>query len=123
MVLFAGIYYIVPRLTRTDWPKPGWISTHYRLGAVGVTISVVALVIGGLKQGVALTNPEIPFATLSKGTVPFVGLSTLGLILLFVGSVLLLGNISLLLRVSTAEFRANLCAVLCGCDTKKGAKP
>ena len=121
MVLFAGIYYIVPRLTRTEWPKPGWISTHYLLGAAGVVISVIALVIGGLKQGAALNNPGIAFPVLSKGTVPFVGISTLGLILLFVGSLLLLGNLLLLIRASTAEFRANLCAVLCGCDSQKGA--
>lgn len=54
MVMFGAIYYILPRITLKEWPSAKLISLHFWACAVGVTIMVTALTIGGLEQGINL---------------------------------------------------------------------
>jgi cytochrome c oxidase cbb3-type subunit 1 len=82
MVMFGSIYYMMPRLTGREWPSAPLISAHFWFCAVGITIYVVGLKIGGLVQGwemVATTTSEagevalrVPlFLDIVKHTLPY----------------------------------------------------
>jgi cytochrome c oxidase cbb3-type subunit I len=69
MVMFGAIYYIVPRLTRLEWPSARLIRLHFWAVAIGIMLYVVPLVIGGTLEGRAMTNPDVPFLDPNKYSV------------------------------------------------------
>lgn len=71
MVFFGGIYFALPRLLDRDWPRPGLINLHFWVAAVGVLIYAVALGIGGILQGLQLTDPRSTFEASVKVTLPY----------------------------------------------------
>ena len=110
MVLFGCLYYIVPLLVRMRWPNEKWIRLHLVFSATGVTLLWLALTIGGLLQGFRLADARIPFLSVLKGTIPFVGLSTLGVLLLLAGQLVFLANFVQLLRAFCAPICRSFCA-------------
>jgi cytochrome c oxidase cbb3-type subunit I len=58
MVMFGGIYYIMPRLLLREWPSAALISAHFWATAIGVTIYVLSLSVGGVLQGLAMNDVE-----------------------------------------------------------------
>lgn len=76
MIMFGGMYYVVPRLTGTEWASSRLIRAHFWLTAVGITIYFTGLTIGGWFQGNALINVEAdgtytPFIRIVRSTVPW----------------------------------------------------
>jgi len=61
MILFGAIYYIMPRVSKWEWPYPNLIRAHFWLVAVGVLMYVAALTFGGFVQGLYMNNPARPF--------------------------------------------------------------
>jgi cytochrome c oxidase cbb3-type subunit 1 len=59
--LFGAIYYIMPRLTRREWPSPALIRWHFWLVLIGISAYVIGLTIAGVFQGLALLDPDTPF--------------------------------------------------------------
>ncbi len=109
MAFFGAIYYIVPRLTNLDWCKPASVSAHFGLAALGLLILVVAFAVGGIKQGQA-ANAGTNFVAM-----PFLGASTMGLLLMALGNLILLGNLLGILR--------RRCRACCNCNSDdKGGK-
>lgn len=105
MSLFAAIHHILPRLTEIDWPSPKMVSAHYGLTVVGLIITVAALMLGGYVQGNAINNPAVAFngkGGVVRQVVPYVGLSTIGLLVLLVGQLALFSNILLMLKSAVA---------------------
>jgi len=124
MVLFGCLYYIIPQLTQVKWPNEKWIRIHLLCSVIGVGLLFLGLGFGGLLQGFKLANPAVPFMDVVRGTVPFVGLSTLGVLLLLVGQVAFVANLTGLLRAFLAPACQSFCAEVCGCApvAKGGAK-
>ncbi|HXJ59609.1 MAG TPA: cbb3-type cytochrome c oxidase subunit I [Verrucomicrobiae bacterium] len=98
MVLFGCLYYIVPRVAQVAWPRPGWIRVHWVCSVAGVGLVFLGLTIGGIVQGFKMTDPQVPFPSVVKGTIMFVGISTLGVLSVLVGQIAFLGNFALLLQ-------------------------
>jgi cytochrome c oxidase cbb3-type subunit I len=77
MVMFGAVYYMMPRLLYKEWPSAFLIRTHWWMSAIGVTLMVVALSIGGWKQGLmlnAVTEEGLPtyeFAQVVTMTKPY----------------------------------------------------
>lgn len=115
MVLFGCLYYIIPRLAQIRWPSEKAIRVHLLCSVIGVALLVVGLGLGGVLQGLKLARPEVPFMNIVRGTVPFVGLSTLGVLLLLIGQVAFITNLASLLRAFCAPMCQSLCADYCGC--------
>lgn len=92
MAFFAAIIHIVPRLTEIDWPNAKLNRMHYALTVIGLILVAGGLMIGGLVQGAAINTPSMPFAQVAKRVVPFIGINSIGLLLLVVGQLALLGN-------------------------------
>lgn len=114
MAFFAAIYHIAPRLTEIDWPSPRLAKVHFGLTAAGLVLVTLALVLGGYVQGAGINTPELPFVQVARRVVMFIGMNSLGLILMLVAQVALLWNLILMLKS---------CAVnCCGIGRKEVAR-
>ena len=102
LAIFAGIYHAGASLLSAEWCGK-LAKTHWLLSALGLILSVAALVIGGVLQGRAFDNPDAAFIQSVKKTIPFVGLSTLGMTLWLLGSLALLGNVAYLFKQACAN--------------------
>lgn len=47
MIMFGGIYFMLPRLLNREWPSAFLIKTHFWMTAIGILLMVNALQIGG----------------------------------------------------------------------------
>jgi cytochrome c oxidase cbb3-type subunit 1 len=103
MAAFAGLYYIVPRLTQVPWPSAQMVRVHFYGSALGIGLSALALVLGGLLQGFRLNNAAVSFVDVVRTTVPFIGISTLGLFVTLVAQGALAANLALLWRQQCAS--------------------
>jgi cytochrome c oxidase cbb3-type subunit I len=82
LVLFGAMYYILPRLVRRDWPDGRLISWHFWLALGGISAYVLALIFGGVLQGMALLDPTQPFQRSVEVTLPWLWIRSLsGLVL------------------------------------------
>jgi len=54
MVMFGAIYFMMPRLLMREWPSAFLIRAHWWCVALGITLMLFALHIGGWLQGLAL---------------------------------------------------------------------
>lgn len=61
MVAFGSIYFMLPRILKREWPSALLIHIHFWCCAVGITLMVTALSIGGWIQGMEMNEPSIPF--------------------------------------------------------------
>ncbi|VWD34788.1 cytochrome c oxidase subunit transmembrane protein [Burkholderia lata] len=91
-VFFGAIYFIVPRITRREWPYPGLIAAHFWCAAVGVGIYFVALTIAGTLQGLAMLDAARPFIESVALTVPYLKARSLGGGLMVLGHLCFIAN-------------------------------
>ncbi|MHC1766720.1 MAG: cbb3-type cytochrome c oxidase subunit I [Verrucomicrobiia bacterium] len=68
LVMFGAMYYILPRITQREWPSVRLISLHFWTVVGGIMLYVAPLSLGGIFQGWALNNPDIPFLDVVQGT-------------------------------------------------------
>jgi cbb3-type cytochrome oxidase subunit 1 len=69
------------------------VRAHFWLAAIGVALCVLPLAIGGIVQANQLADPKIPFDQITKSSLMFLRVSTLGEVLLFLGHLFLLRNL------------------------------
>jgi cytochrome c oxidase cbb3-type subunit I len=113
--LFGAMYYIIPRVLQVNWSSDRLIRLHFWLQAAGALLIFAGLGLGGVIQGLKLANPATPFLAIAKGSAPFVGLSTLGILLLLVGQGMLAVNLYRLVRAFIEPLARSWCADVCGC--------
>ncbi len=87
MVMFGAIYYIAPRLTGREWHSAPLIKVHFWGTALGILAYWTLLSFGGVLQGLALGDPDVPFLDVVATTVPYLWLRTLAGVLMTVGHV------------------------------------
>jgi cytochrome c oxidase cbb3-type subunit 1 len=87
MVMFGAIYYMVPRLLKREWPSPTLIYLHFWGSALGVTVTVVALLVGGWFAGVQMNDATVPFLDIVQATIPWLKARSIGAVLLTLGHV------------------------------------
>lgn len=56
-VIFGAIYYIVPRLTGTEWLSVKLIRQHFWFSVYGMSALVICMFVGGVSQGQSFNNP------------------------------------------------------------------
>ena len=93
MVVFGAAYRILPQLTGTELPWPKLMRLHFGLAAAGIVLVFLPLAIGGLAETLKLQNPGIDFLTISKSSLMFLRVSTLGDLLIAAGHVLFAANL------------------------------
>jgi len=87
MIMFGGVYYMMPRLLKREWPSAGLIKLHFWGCAIGITIMIVALQVGGWIQGLEMNNAEIPFLEVVQNTVPWLQARSVSGLFLTVGHI------------------------------------
>jgi cytochrome c oxidase cbb3-type subunit 1 len=85
MVIFGGVYFAMPRILDTPWPRPALISLHFWLVVAGFAVYLVTLSIGGLLQGLVLLDPARPFMESVAVTVPWLQGRSIGGLLMTLG--------------------------------------
>jgi cytochrome c oxidase cbb3-type subunit 1 len=93
MTMFGAIYYLLPRAVGLEFPFPKLVRVHFWLSLLGIVLLVVPLAIGGVVQGLKLQNPDIKFDLSTQAMLPFLRISTTGLLLILLGNLLFFVNI------------------------------
>jgi len=93
MTMFAAVYYLLPRAVGIEFPFPKLARVHYWLSLLGIGLLVVPLAVGGVLQGSGLQNPNVAFADTTKAMLPFLRVSTTGLLLMLLGNLLFFVNV------------------------------
>lgn len=85
MVIFGGMYFVMPRILERPWPYPRLISLHFWLVVAGFAVYMITLSIGGWLQGLALLDPARPFIESVTLTMPWLKGRSLGGALMTLG--------------------------------------
>ncbi|HLU01597.1 MAG TPA: cbb3-type cytochrome c oxidase subunit I [Advenella sp.] len=93
MVVFGGVYFVMPRILNTAWPKPSLIAWHFWLVVAGFAVYMITLSIGGVLQGLALLNPAREFMESVAVTIPWLQGRSIG------GALMTLGHLVFALHV------------------------
>jgi cytochrome c oxidase cbb3-type subunit 1 len=93
MTMFGAVYYILPRVVGIEFPFPKLARAHFWISLLGIILLVVPLAIGGVVQGLKLQYPNVAFADTTKAMLPFLRVSTTGLLLMLLGNLLFLANV------------------------------
>jgi cytochrome c oxidase cbb3-type subunit I len=102
MAFFGAMVHILPRLTEIDWPITKFTRMHYSASVLGIGLGVVALLIGGFIHGNMLNDTKVSSIQAIRRTIPFIGISTLGLIIFLAAQVLLLANFAAMVKACCA---------------------
>jgi cytochrome c oxidase cbb3-type subunit 1 len=87
MIAFGALYYILPRITGTEWSSARLIRVHFWCTAVGMVLYWVGLSIGGWEQGRQMNDASIPFLDIVAMTIPYLWSRSVAGILLTIGHV------------------------------------
>ena len=93
MTMFGAAYYILPRVAGVASLCPRRVRIHFWFSMFGALLLALPLVVGGVAQGLKLVNPAISMLDVSKGTLMYLRISTLGETLLVLGSLTFLFNV------------------------------
>lgn len=104
MVLFGGIYYMLPRITGRAWPMPWAISLHFWLVVAGFAIYFIALTIGGWLQGMAMLDASRDWLESMEVTIPYLAGRSLGGTLMTIGHLVFAANLAVLFLGRTRRF-------------------
>jgi cytochrome c oxidase cbb3-type subunit 1 len=100
MVLLGAIYYIAPRLAGVDYCCTKPIKAHFWLMLLGTIFLVGSLTLAGKTQGNLLNQPNVAFADVTHSAMKFFRMSTLGDLLILLGSFALVLSLVGLLRAA-----------------------
>jgi cytochrome c oxidase cbb3-type subunit 1 len=93
IVICGAIYELLPRVMGFELPFPKFVRVQHWCFMLGIILVVVPMAIGGIEQGLKMENAGTAFLDVMQATLPFLRASTLGLLLLLLGSVLFAANI------------------------------
>jgi len=92
MTMFGAIYHLLPRVVGFEFPFPKLARVHFWTSMFGVLLFVIPLAIGGVVQGMKLHH-GIAFPNATRAMLPFLRVSTTGLLFLLLGNLLFALNI------------------------------
>ncbi len=105
MAMFGAIYFLLELDPEVRWPFPRLVRVHFYLAALGVILLALPLAAGGILEAFKLNEPALPFVTVSRFTLHFLRVSTIGDAFITLGNFLFLVN---LLALSRRMFRPPL---------------
>jgi cytochrome c oxidase cbb3-type subunit I len=97
MTLFGSMYFIVPRLVGREWPSARLIRVHFWTTATGILLYFIVTSVGGVFQGRAMNNPDIPFLDTVALTKGYLLARTLSGVLISVGHLALVTHFAWIL--------------------------
>lgn len=104
MVMFGAFYYMLPLLTKREWPWPRLLNLHFWLVVGGFSIYFFAVSIGGWLQGMGLLEVGRPFGDIARMVLPYMEARSVGGTLMTLGHLVFAVHIvALLLRAEAAK--------------------
>jgi cytochrome c oxidase cbb3-type subunit 1 len=91
-LMFAMMYYAMPRLMDQEWSSARLIRIHFWCTLIGMLVYVLAMCYAGIRQGKMMNDPSIPFLNIVRFTIPYLAIRTLGGVILLAGTVAFLIN-------------------------------
>ena len=92
MTLFAGIYFLFPKLSGRSWASPSLVSGHLTGVKIGIALSIITLALAGLTQGAMLLNSKVGFGEIAASTRTYLLVNTAAQFVLLASNLLLLVN-------------------------------
>lgn len=86
--LFGAVYHLLPGLTSSRFVLGRWSGIHLLVHFVAVLFLVAPPLLGGIRQGFLLNNPEVPFAEVMSMSAMPLRMSSVGDLLLLVSGAL-----------------------------------
>jgi cbb3-type cytochrome oxidase subunit 1 len=93
IIAAGGIYESLPFIMGFELPFRKFVRLQHWCFMIGLLLLVVPLAIGGIEQGLKMRDASLPFTDIIQGTLMYLRISTLGLLALLLGSLLLVANI------------------------------
>jgi cytochrome c oxidase cbb3-type subunit I len=93
ITMFGSIYHILPRAVGVEFAFPKLIRIQHWFAILGIVLFVAPLVIGGIAQGLKMQNANTPFLEVMQTTLPFLRVSTMGLLFMLLANLLFALNI------------------------------
>jgi cytochrome c oxidase cbb3-type subunit 1 len=103
LTMFGAMYYILPRLAGIEWHCGKLTAAHFWLTFLGVLLSYICLLCGGIAEGYFLTDQSNSFLAVMKSTLPALRVSTLGDVLLVLGQIAGLLNLMVMVVRATGH--------------------
>jgi cytochrome c oxidase cbb3-type subunit 1 len=97
MIFFGAFYYLVPTLLNHSFKSYFLPNLNFILSALGITLLLVALYVGGWQQGTQFNTVEISFLEIANNLALWMQLKLAGLIILFIANLLFAFNLGALL--------------------------
>jgi cytochrome c oxidase cbb3-type subunit 1 len=94
--LFAGMYYIFPRLLKKEWPSTKLIRAHILLAGGGMVMYVIVLGIGGVLQGLDLLDPARAFEASVNSVKPWLLMRSVAAVIITAGHLVFAYHVYLL---------------------------
>jgi cytochrome c oxidase cbb3-type subunit 1 len=76
-VMFGGIYFIVPRITRREWLSRRLIKMHFFISIYGIVLIALVAVFGGLQQGMGQEEFNKPWIAIAFRAYPYAWATTI----------------------------------------------
>jgi cytochrome c oxidase cbb3-type subunit I len=112
MIIFGAVYYLLPRVVGLEFPWPRLVRAHLWFATLGILLLALPLAGAGVVQALELQNAKIAFAEVSKSSLPFLRVSTVGGLLLWLGHLFFLGN---LLGLAVRFYRVKTVSAYAAC--------
>jgi len=121
--LFGCAYYLLPRVAQANWANAKLINLHFLCTFAGVVLMVVGFGIAGASQAAKLADAAVPVIDAIKS--PFLGLATIGLVVLIAGQCAFAVNLAKMLCAVCEPICRKACSEVCGCapQAKAEVKP
>lgn len=123
IAICGAAYELLPGVMGFELAFPKFVRWQHWFFMTGIALLVIPLAICGVQQGLKLQNPTIPFADITQGTLMYLRVSTTGLLVLLLGSLLFAANIFVMTaKWKLSLLKAGFAAVTSPLETKE-AKP
>ncbi|MBD28178.1 MAG: hypothetical protein CMO38_02895 [Verrucomicrobiaceae bacterium] len=111
MIIFGAIYFIIPRLTGSEWTSLNGIKNHFILSVYGVVALIVIHFFGGIWQASAYGKFDAPLENAISASKPYAIGASIVWIVLWISTVrFLLNLISIIFRTGHREIYPTLLA-------------
>ncbi len=92
MMFFAGIYFMVPRITGSLWASAAMTAGHRFLVIAGVVLSLATLTAAGFSQGSQLLDPKVSLVDIFSGARVALLVNSAAQVMLLTANLMLLVN-------------------------------
>ena len=103
-LMFAMMYYAMPRLMRQEWSSARLIRIHFWCTLVGMLLYGFSMCIAGVREGYMMKDASIPFLKIVAMTIPYLWARTLAGLILFSGTIAFLINFGRMLTRRKVKF-------------------